>query len=427
LYGLIMLAVASGLWLSQQPHVQVTIIDWPNHSLWDNLTRLVGGQDKLLRGQTDDRINFLLLGQGGALHDGPFLTDTMMLASLKPSTGQVVLLSIPRDLSANVPGHGYRKINSANAFGEEQGAGQGALLASEVVGKTFNLPIHYYVRLDFAGFSQLIDQVGGVGINIEHGFTDREYPDSDDGYQTVTFTPGWQVMSGERALQYVRSRHGDSGEGSDFARSKRQEQVLTAVKEKLLSPSTFLNPLLVVKLYRTINQSLTTNLEAGEAVSLAHLLKQVKRASITSRVLDAAPGGLLHEVSGTDGAYLLVPNTPDYSELQAYARNLFEVNRVEAEGASVALLNGTTTNGLAEATAVTLKTQGFKVTQVGNAGQSNFPHTLIYDYSGGSYPLTRQVLGSLFRANTVSLERPGNNPGPDFQIILGADYLAPKS
>ena len=356
LYGLIILVVAAGLWLSQQPHVQETIVDWPNHSLWDNLTRLVGGQDTQLQGEADDRINFLLLGQGGIGHDGPFLTDTMMLVSLKPSTGQVALLSIPRDLDVNIPGYGFNKINSANAFGETKGAGQGAILASQVVSKVFNLPIQYYVRLDFAGFSKLIDQVGGVGVNVTNGFTDTQFPDdNDNGYRTITFTP------------------------------------------------------------------------AAEAVRLANLLKPVKQQNISSHVLSADPGGLLHETIGVDGAYLLLPNVPNYSEIQTFAANLFEVNRVEAEGAIVALENGTTTTGLAEATALTLKTQGFNVTQTGNADQPDFPHTLIYDYSGGTKPLTRQVLQSLFHASAISLEKPPGDTSPDFQVIIGADYLVPKS
>ncbi len=424
-YALVILVAVVFVWLGRQPHVQATILDWPNHSLWENVKRLVGGSDKKLQGEDEDRINFLLLGQGGALHDGPYLTDTIILASLKPSTNQVALLSIPRDLSVEVPGHGFRKINSVNAFGEEAGPGKGAELATQVVGKIFNLPIHYYVRLEFNGFSKLIDQVGGVGVNVQHGFTDPEYPDNDDGYQTVTFNPGWQTMNGERALEYVRSRHGSNGEGSDFARSKRQEQVLLALKEKLLSPSTFLNPALVIKLYRTVSESLTTNLAADEAVQLAHLARKVSQENITSRVLDANPGGLLHETTGVDNAYLLLPNAGDYSELRALAQNLFEINRVEAEGAKVELQNGTPTTGLGEATALSLKAQGFNVVNVSNAAHQDFPHTLLYDYTGGGKTLTRGVLESLFHTQAVSLERGSSEP--DFRIILGADYVKPKT
>lgn len=426
LYALIIIIFLGGGWLLQQPRVQVTIVEWNKHSLWENVKRLSGGDDLLLKGESEGRINFLILGQGGVVHDGPYLTDTIILASVKPDTKQVALLSIPRDLVVNIPGFGIKKINSANAYGEEKGAGQGAVLATAVVEKLVNLPIHYYIRLDFAGFKKIIDQAGGVSINIERGFVDNQYPTEKNGYTTISFDAGWQLLSGEQTLQYARSRHGNNGESSDFARAKRQQQVLLAVKEKLFSASTLFNPSLVLKLYRTFSQSVTTNLEAGEAVKLVHLIRAIKSKDIATRVLDTSPVGLLHETTGIDGAYLLTPNVPDYSEIKNLANNIFDINRVAAEEAKIIVENGTTTAGLGEATALSLKSQGFNITQVVNAANGDFTRTLLYDYSGDSKPITRQILETIFHIQALSLEKPSEDASlPDFRIILGANYLTP--
>src|SRR3989338_8508021 len=123
-----------------------------NSSLWGQLKHLVASGDRELAGEADDRINVLLLGMGGLDHDGPFLTDTMMVASFKPSTKQVALISLPRDLLVPIPGSGWRKINYANAIGETEHPGQGGELAAKVVNQVLGIPIHYYVRIDFAGF-----------------------------------------------------------------------------------------------------------------------------------------------------------------------------------------------------------------------------------------------------------------------------------
>ena len=421
LYFVIIAGLAWIIWLVRQPHVQATIIEWPNYSLWENVKRLVSSGDKLLLGETEDRINFLLLGQGGLGHDGPFLTDTVVMASLKPSRHQITLLSIPRDLVVPIPQAGTRRINNANAIGEERKSGSGPALTSQVVGDLLNLPIHYYVRLDFDGFAKIVDDLGGVSINIKEGFTDTNYPTDNDGYTTIKFEPGWQVLSGERALAFARSRHGSNNEGSDFARAKRQQQLLLALKDKLLSPATFFNPKLVLRLYRAFTQSVKTNLSAQDAVRLTSLLRQVKPNEVVSRSFDITPRGLLREVIGTDGAYLLMPNVADYSQLKSAAKKMLEISPVETEAARVVIENGTPTIGLAEAVNDSLSQQGFVISSFGNATHNNFPHTIIYDYSGGSKPNTRRILETLFGTNAVSLENTGTN-GPDIRIIVGKDY-----
>src|SRR3989339_397234 len=214
LYLVLILVLAGLTWWSRQPHVQATLADWEQHTVWENIKRLTGADDKLLTGENDGRINIMLLGMGGVKHDGPYLTDTIILASLNPTTSDLALLSIPRDMAVSIPGNGVRKINSANAYGEAREPGSGAKLASEALSSTLQVPIHYYFRIDFGGLVSLIDQLGGLKINVDRAFVDNQYPSNDSLVQTISFAAGGKLMPAERVLEYVRSRHGSAGEGS---------------------------------------------------------------------------------------------------------------------------------------------------------------------------------------------------------------------
>ncbi|MDD5110572.1 MAG: LCP family protein, partial [Patescibacteria group bacterium] len=124
------------------------------------LARLISSGDRPLNGEADGRINILLLGIGGSGHEGPLLTDSMLLASIRPSTQQVALISIPRDLQVDIPGIGFRRINNAYALPELKQRGSGGAVASATVSATFGVPVHYYLLLDFNGFAQLVDTLG---------------------------------------------------------------------------------------------------------------------------------------------------------------------------------------------------------------------------------------------------------------------------
>jgi LCP family protein required for cell wall assembly len=201
-------------------------------SLLKRLTQFVFHGNTGLAGESDDRINVLLLGMGGLGHDGPYLTDTIIMASIRPSTKQVAMISIPRDLWVSIAGHGSSKINHANSYGETERHDWGGAYTAQVIKDNFGIDIHYYLRVDFAAFEEIVDEVGGIRVNVERGFTDPEYPTNDYGVQMVSFAKGVQTMSGSRALIYARSRHGNNGEGSDFARAKRQQKNVTRSQRK---------------------------------------------------------------------------------------------------------------------------------------------------------------------------------------------------
>lgn len=374
-----------------------------NTSLFRQLAHLVLSKDEEIKGESEDRINVLLLGIGGPGHQGAYLTDTIILASLNPATNQVAFLSIPRDLYVDIPGLGYRKINNANAFGRETNyPGGGEQLTADVVAEVLDLPIHYYARIDFQGFAQAIDAIGTIEVTVDRSFLDREYPTTNFGYQTIAFSAGTQRMNGDTALKFVRSRHGSNGEGSDFARSERQQKVLLAAREKLLSLGTLLNPKKVSDLLTTIGTHTRTNMQLQEMLRLGQLVEDLTPEEVVTEVLDTSPGGLLVSSSTPDGAYILLPKSGTYEEIRARAKNIFFRGLLVKEGATIAVQNGTVQRGLAEDIARKLEGENYAVVAVGNADRSDYTQTVIYDLTGGQKPYTRDLLRQRFHARVVS-------------------------
>lgn len=388
--------------------------------------------DKPLKGQEEDRINILLLGMGGEGHPGPYLTDTIMIISVRPSDGKVAMISVPRDLSVPIEGYGWRKINNANHFGEVNDPGNGAEFAAQTISKTFDLPIHYYARVDFAGFKYLIDELGGVDIYVDTAFADYQFPTDNYGYQTVSFEEGWQNMDGQTALNYARSRHGTNGQNSDFARSKRQQKVLEAVKEKASSFTTFLSIRKVSALYDMYKDNVSTNLEPWEMYQFYKISKDIDMSSIKNIVLEIGPDKPLYSTIINE-AYLLLPKDMSFKELQQIAANALEnpqqqvaaekIEEPKIEKTKIEVQNGTRINGLASKTSSNLKKEGYKVITIGNAAEQNYEHTVIYDITNGEKEDDLQKLKESLNALTLD-SAPDDityNQTIDFLIILGSD------
>ncbi len=401
-----------------------TFITDSSKGILDTLRGLLTREDKKLKGESDDRVNFLVLGMGGPGHDGPFLTDTIMVASYRPSDGKVALLSIPRDLAVYVPGYGYRKINSVNAIGEAQKQGSGGELTKIIVSELLGIDLSYYMRVDFNAFSQLVDDLNGIDIYIATSFTDTQYPADNYEYQTLSFQQGWQKMDGETALKYVRSRHGCCGEGGDFARAKRQQIFIEAIKEKILKEKIYLDPTQLIKSYNNYQTNVDSNLKVWEIVRMGKLIKKSSIHSTQQVVLTNGPDGELEDIIGADGAYMLQPKNGNYAYLQSVAQNIFTNTnytqqqkpatttvtppRAEFTGneqAKIAVLNGTFMNGLASSTSADLEERGYAVVLVGNAPTRDYEENLIYDVSGGKYPKTLTALTDILGAKKA-LELP---------------------
>lgn len=412
-----------------------------NQSLFTSLKRLVTNRDVPIKGESEDRINILLLGIGGEGHDGAYLTDTIIVASIKPSTKQIALLSVPRDLAVAIPNNGIRKINAANAIGRDaEYPGGGEALTARIVSEVIGQPIHYFARVDFAGFTKLIDDVGGVSVTVHTPFTDHEYPTLDYGYQTISFKAGPQRMDGAVALKFVRSRHGNNSEGSDFARAARQQKILSALKDKLFSLSLLTSPQRLSLVLQTFGNHTKTNLELWEMFRLASLTRGASGPS--SHVLDTSPSGLLQNETGIDGAYLLVPRSGDFGEIRTLARNLFSLDAIAREQAHIAVNFAPKDRVAAKRLEDELAVYQATVTPIAAAPTNALARTIVYDLTNGQKPLTRDALAQAYDLQTTTsigdlTSTPNALPSAvtsilgkesiDFLIILGQTQTADSS
>ncbi len=435
----IMLVIFSGKVLMSSQNAS----GWfPGSGFFNTIKHFVPSTDKLLKGEESDRINILLLGMGGENHDGGYLTDTIMIGSLKPSTKEVALFSIPRDLTVPVNGS-WQKINSINAYAEQKLQGSGSEVTSQAISELFDTPINYYVRVDFDGFINIINEIGGIDVNVENSFDDYMYPirgKEDDPdyyarYEHLHFNKGLQKMDGITALKYARSRHALGPEGNDFARAKRQQIILEAVKEKLLSRQTLLNPITIAKLISELNKDISTNLGAWEILRLWNNFKDVDRSKIINKVFSDAPDGLLVSGRGENGAYILTPVSGNFSEMKSVIKDVFIVNENKpaeiqpiSEDASVIINNGTWIAGLAGKVSLELEKYNFKVLKTENAIERNHATSVIYDLSNGA---KKDSLATLIKISgaTIAYDSPdwlkkyqtGSSTQPDFVLITGTE------
>jgi len=375
-------------------------------AFFDQLRHLIVSPEKQLRGESQDRINILLIGIGGEGHQGAYLADTIILASIKPSTGEVAMLSIPRDLYVDIPEYGYRKINNAMAFGHSNNyPGGGEVLLSRVVSEVTGQQIHYFGRIDFGGFEKIVNDLGGIDINVERSFVDYEYPDNNFGYQTARFEKGLRHMDGATALKYVRSRHGSNGEGSDFARSQRQQKVLLAIKQQGLSFDTLTTPKRIIDALEDLGEHNRTDLQIWEILRLAKMADKIQDTSVVTQALDTTPEGLLKSGTTLDGAYILTPRSGNYDEIQELINNAFSRKSLQNEQPQVEIQNGTKTPGLAAEVSREMPAD-FTITSISNASRQDYKETLVIDLSGGTKPLSLTWLTDHLNADAIT-----NTPG----------------
>jgi LCP family protein required for cell wall assembly len=267
---------------------------------------------------TVGRVNILVLGidQREGMTD-PARTDTMLLVTLDRQTPTAGLLSINRDLWVKLPG-GQRagKINTAHFLGEvEHVPGGGPALAMETVQAALDIPVQYYIRLNFSAFEQLIDLIGGIDLEVKATIDDPDYPDAGFGYEPFHIDAGWQHLDGATALKYARTR---ATAGSDLDRVQRQQQVILAVRDKLLNEKRLpqllkqLGPLL-----STFSGSIQTNLTPAQLQELIEFAAGIDRDQIYAVTFDAS---LIEEYFTPDGqdAIVLKPGAIEKIRDQLY-------------------------------------------------------------------------------------------------------------
>jgi LCP family protein required for cell wall assembly len=265
-----------------------------------------------------ERLNVLLLGIDTRDED-PLTqnTDTVILLSIDPVARTGAMLSIPRDTLVDIPGVGQDKVNSAYAHaGDPQ---KGPELARRTVERFLGIPIHSYALIDFTAFRQTVDSVGGVLVDVRRPLRDEEYPTADYGIERVEFRSGPQIMDGEQALRYARSRH----DSNDFSRSRRQQAVLRGLRDRFALAGIFRLPGIAER----VGPLVRTNFDPANVIPLARTALAIDGNDIHSEVLLPCGGDEPHcelmEENGATGYYLI----PDVSKVRALLSDLFAGTR----------------------------------------------------------------------------------------------------
>ena len=371
-----------------------------------------------------DRLNVLLLGVDQRPGEGVFNTDTMIVVSIDPASGQVAMLSLPRDtVDVPVPAGPARqfwgltygnKINSwftANRNrsdlwpGTNKQRGYNALKA--ILGNLYGIDIRYYVQVNFEGFKKVIDALGGVTINVQKPVVDDYYPGDHGELLRVYIPTGVQHMTGAQALIYARSRHGKNGVGSDdYDRGARQQRLLVSLVAQTNVAALLPN---LDKLVAAGKKAVQTDIPTSILPRLLGLADKVDIKNIRSYVF-APP---LYGTQGLfGGIFKLIPNVP---RIQQAARDAFRVDaKAEAqrralaeESATVSVLNGSGLLGQASQIAAFLDYQGI-IAAAPRQAADRVGRTRVVAYNGAeaSKPDTAEYLGQLFGVTVTTATDP---------------------
>lgn len=367
---------------------------WSGVQLIDRLSgaRLLGwfsdflGKD--LSADERGRTNILLLGVGGEGHEGKDLTDTVIIASIDQPNGWVSMLSIPRDLYVESTLGGSR-INRLYEKGKMKwGVEEGLDFTRATLEKVLQIPLHYGVKADFEAFEKIVDAVDGVDVFVSQDINDPEYPrDGTYEFEPFFLAKGQQHLDGKTALKYARSRH----TSSDFDRSRRQHEVLLALKQKAKEENLLGKKRLIKDLYYSLNDHVETNLSVREIVTLADFAAHWNSDQFTNATLNDEPvfhGGFLYtplrELFG--GAYVLLPAGDTYDSLRYFVQLILFGPR-NIENFPLVILNGTETSGLAAKARNILNRFGMKFSHLGNARVQNLETTVWYVLTPDAQPL----------------------------------------
>jgi len=285
------------------------------------------GTGSTLKGESDGRVNILLLGRAGEKYPGRNLTDTIMLLSIDTAKQRIGLLSLPRDLFAPIGKSGLStKLNSLYQIGLNENEGVGIL--RESVSHITGQPIQYSAMIDFDGFERMIDALGGIQVEVKRDIYDTRYPGKNYSYETFELSKGWQKLDGKTALKYARERHDDPD--GDFGRAKRQQDIMQAVRDRVWSMPTILNPFALSSFLQSLGESITTDIAPEEVGRFVELARKLDTKNVSTIVVDAWKKESLLRVShintANGRAFILVPRSGTWSEIQDAAKHLFEEN-----------------------------------------------------------------------------------------------------
>lgn len=377
-----------------------------------------------LKQEGDGRITIALLGIGGENHPGGQLADTIQVLSLDPINKTMSMISVPRDLYVSTAS-GRSKINSVYATAIDtcnkskkcdKNGDPGGQAMKEILTTILDIPIQYFVRIDFAGFEKMIDSIGGIQVYVDRPLNDPRYPDASvQGYSPLYIPAGLQTFNGSKALKYARSRESTS----DFDRSRRQQQILAATREKALSLNVLANPKKVTDLVSILGRHLRTDLSLEEIKDLVGLLKEIDGTKTATTVLDTSADSPLKSINDPIAGYIIVPKKglSDYSEVQELIDGAIAEPYIVKEAAKVLIVNAGAKATAVEAQVKKLKSLGYIVvgSQTGPKAQTASTLT-VYT----AKPYTESLLKKRFRITGAGTKAASPPNGADLVLTFGS-------
>ena len=376
------------------------------------------------------RINILFIGLDARdleSQDGPPRSDTMMLITIDPLTKTAGMLSIPRDMWVNIPGFGYSRINTAYSSGEgAQLPGGGPALAMKTVSNFIGVPVDYFLQVDFAVFTDVVDMLGCIEVNPTEDMILDPVGSGTDHFK-LTWGGTRQLCQGWKVLAYARNRHTSGG---DFDRAKRQQEVVLALQKKIFDPEVF--PSLIAnapQMYQELSYGIHTNMPFEDALKLAVLGKDISRDNIKTGVIDTTMVTFDNTTLGGQNASIMKPIS---DKIRVLRDEIFTstgplspiaqgdvVALMRDELARVRVLDGTFTPGLDQRAGTYFQSQGLNVTEVGSAAEA-YTQTMIVVY--GSKLYTVKYLQSTYGITDNQIRFVSDpTSSVDVEIRLGSD------
>jgi len=349
----------------------------------------------------NDRLNVLVLGID--TRDGDPATrntDTMLVISIDPLNKTASMLSIPRDVYIDKPGTFQGKINGAFAFGGPQ-------LVRKLVDDLMGVPIHTYVLVNFDAFNRIIDGVGGVVVDAKRPVRDENYPTADFGIERIDILTAPQLMHGDVALKYARSRH----DTNDYSRARRQQEVIGALRARLSQPEALRT---LPTLVDTVGTTIETDFDPANVLPLARTGTGIDSGAIQSDVLYPCGGDYPHcELTTTsNNGFFLMPNR---AKVRDFAAQLFYDPKIRQEGAKVEIINTGAGTGAAKDVADRLALRAYGITTVTNGPTVKSAIVLRNSSKRYTAEQLRLVLGN------VPIET-ADGGGADITVRIGTDF-----
>lgn len=407
------------------------------------ISKSIGTEPKL---DEHGNLNIAIMGYWGAQHNGWYLTDAMIIASINAKKWTMAMFSVPRDLYVKHPTWSYGKINSifANAFyhnKKDYDASAPSIL--EKLTEITGIPLHYYAFIDFGWFEEFIDTLGWVKVDVKEPIVDTSYPWANNSYVVFSIWSGEQILDWATALKYARSRHSTS----DYDRSLRQQAIIQAIIDKLTASSTILNPTKAKNVYKKATEFIKTNLTADEilwwlpyAGTLKHKSSRQLAACANYKREYAQAWCLLYSPPMEEFWWMSVqlpawasPSNPsNYTVVKSFVEDTVLATDFLAEPRTVRVLNGINTwenkqrrvVPVASNTAIDLVEYGYTIFDVWNAPTPQQQTTIVTNGSWYNASVDRLKLMFPFAAVSSTDQLPPD--WPSIVLTIGDDYTTYK-